>query len=328
MSGRNQGFTLIELLVVIVVIALLVGLLMPAVTAAREAARQNTCTNNQRELARAVTEYDVAKRHLPGFYNQIGGTSATGTVFYSYNWVMAIFPYMERNDLWNAFVQTGQCPGNNIRVRSLVCPDDVLNTASSAPFPLSYVVNDAFFLIRSSGTIGTTPVAGKLVNKYFAAVPEVFVSRMKSQQRSVMLGEHVPAFGASSGTITSPSGTVETYYHAGGTGGWAVAGGAAGTSPLTQSWLMASAMTLNWPLSTAIAGTGTAPSGVTVPRDLTADYGTTPIPIAPLVVNSPHAGVAIITFFDGHTDKIAQSTVCYDGSTNPVDLNVTTFCQP
>jgi len=53
-GGRRAGFTLIELLVVIAIIAILAAILFPVFAKAREKARQNSCINNQRQVAIAI----------------------------------------------------------------------------------------------------------------------------------------------------------------------------------------------------------------------------------------------------------------------------------
>ncbi len=56
-TRRRAGFTLIELLVVIAIIAILAAILFPVFARAREKARQNTCLNNQRQIAIAIQMY-------------------------------------------------------------------------------------------------------------------------------------------------------------------------------------------------------------------------------------------------------------------------------
>jgi prepilin-type N-terminal cleavage/methylation domain-containing protein/prepilin-type processing-associated H-X9-DG protein len=62
---RSRGFTLIELLVVVAIIAILVALLLPAVQAAREAARRSSCSNNLKQLALAVHNYEATYKLFP-----------------------------------------------------------------------------------------------------------------------------------------------------------------------------------------------------------------------------------------------------------------------
>jgi prepilin-type N-terminal cleavage/methylation domain-containing protein/prepilin-type processing-associated H-X9-DG protein len=54
---KPSGFTLIELLVVIAIIAILAAILFPVFAKAREKARTNTCINNQRQIAIALSMY-------------------------------------------------------------------------------------------------------------------------------------------------------------------------------------------------------------------------------------------------------------------------------
>jgi len=82
MYTRPKGFTLIELLVVIAIIAILAAILFPVFAKAREKARQNSCINNQRQIALAVNMYiqDNSEMFFPD-----PKTQAWGNYLASYN---------------------------------------------------------------------------------------------------------------------------------------------------------------------------------------------------------------------------------------------------
>jgi len=142
------GFTLVELLVVIAIISILVGLLMPAVMAARERARIAQCTNNQKQLGLAVIQYEMTKKHLPGYVNLFYNPAASAVTQYTQeSWVPVLFPFMGRVDLWEGTTSnegwrkgnqdSNHSPGYPL-VPQVVCPDD---SESGVEWRLTYVAN-------------------------------------------------------------------------------------------------------------------------------------------------------------------------------------------
>lgn len=95
---QKSAFTLVELLVVIAIIGVLIGLLLPAVQAAREAARRMQCSNNLKQLALAVHNYESAHRSFP--LTTTGPSRLSphlGNGFYS--WLALILPQIEQTPL-------------------------------------------------------------------------------------------------------------------------------------------------------------------------------------------------------------------------------------
>jgi len=137
---RRPGFTLIELLVVIAIIAVLIALLLPAVQSAREAARRSQCTNNLKQIALAMHNYQSALNTLP--------PGKKGDAWGS--WMVSMLPYIEQMSSFNAWNYQGNNSGEpgyvdndlryngaaNItvtasRISGWMCPSDGGNTSLS-----------------------------------------------------------------------------------------------------------------------------------------------------------------------------------------------------
>src|SRR5262245_52932376 len=96
---RSAGFTLIELLVVIAIISVLIALLLPAVQSAREAARRIQCTNNLKQIALGLHNYESSFGCLPAAAQGLPSLAFVYLNFTGYN---QILPYLEQGNAFNA----------------------------------------------------------------------------------------------------------------------------------------------------------------------------------------------------------------------------------
>lgn len=124
---RRPAFTLVELLVVITIIGILIALLLPAVQAAREAARRISCTNNLKQLALAVCNYESAHKMYPINY---GGNAATGTTMTGHSWITGVLPFMEQENIYNKILfnqplsYADNLAAAKTGITALLCPSD------------------------------------------------------------------------------------------------------------------------------------------------------------------------------------------------------------
>jgi prepilin-type N-terminal cleavage/methylation domain-containing protein/prepilin-type processing-associated H-X9-DG protein len=150
-SARKRtpgGFTLIELLVVIAIIGVLIALLLPAVQSAREAARRAQCTNNLKQLALALANYESSAQVYPIAYPQRAAwdpQNSSGTVADS-GWgcwspQALLLGYLEQRNIYNSInfsISSAENEDNGIqatasttKIASFICPSGIFK---SAPF--------------------------------------------------------------------------------------------------------------------------------------------------------------------------------------------------
>ncbi|MBP3693332.1 MAG: DUF1559 domain-containing protein [Thermoguttaceae bacterium] len=173
-ARRRCGFTLVELLVVIAIIGMLVGLLLPAVQQAREAARKMSCSNNMRQIALAMLNYESQNKTLPPAYTYTtADTRKKYKIPYNtFNGLVFILPQMEQTAIYQMFDLTkiwydtsANSTGNSNadaykhEIDGFKCP----TTPMRGEYASDYAANTA--IRPDSGTIKTARNNGQLSNR-------------------------------------------------------------------------------------------------------------------------------------------------------------------
>lgn len=97
---RRNALTLLELLVVLAIVAILLAFLVPAVQKVRTAALHAESSNNVRQISLAIHGYQSSQRFFPRVN---GFNPATGA--FEYSFFVALLPYLEQDNVYNAFKQ-------------------------------------------------------------------------------------------------------------------------------------------------------------------------------------------------------------------------------
>lgn len=100
----RKAFTLIELLVVIAIIGIVAGLSIPAVQSARESSRRTYCSNQIRQLAKGMIQYESQHRHFPsgGWGKDWLGSAGRNGSDQPSGWVYAVLPFVEEQALYDS----------------------------------------------------------------------------------------------------------------------------------------------------------------------------------------------------------------------------------
>ena len=254
----RRGFTLIELLVVIAIIGVLVGLLLPAVQQAREAARRSSCGNKLKQQGLAAHNY--ADKHASrgdNFLPKAMGVNATGagnstnpvaaTVGWSH--IVAILPYGEENNLYNAIGGAGNyvvpTGGNDtVEVDWLICPSFVGTTAGKSVYKANVgTSNETGTSATASGAFNAKTLTnngglGLFADKGFAGMRDGTSNTLMIVEENFSENyweghKNASTFGLATGASVSPiPGTLSQAFpsspHSGGVTGYALCDGSSG----------------------------------------------------------------------------------------------------
>ena len=179
---------------VIAIIGALVSLLLPSVQAARESAHRASCTNNLKQIALAVQEYNDSQGCFPPSGIHVKGPlefdPRDGKMF---SWLVLILPHLEQTPLYNQFdfnrtVLQQPTDPQAAQLPTLLCPSE----SSAATFFADPVVTQGKRLGKGNYAAYVSPYHVELQEYWPGASLEPASESGSHWRRTV---EYDPGFG-------------------------------------------------------------------------------------------------------------------------------------
>ncbi len=204
-ASARGGNTLVAVLVAFVIIGLALALIIPAVDHTRTPARANVCRNNMRNVALATMQFE----HVQGEYPALNRRVTIDGKEYNRPLMFFLLPYLERNDIYNAYVETAtNIPAGDVGpsyLKILVCLSDY----QSDGMPTSYVFNCGLPNTPGSNkreaTEGQTEANTRNNGMFFAlysngASSSAYITENDGMATTLMISENVEAGNWNDGT--------------------------------------------------------------------------------------------------------------------------------